>query len=505
MPFKPYDQNQMLLLPPSLGDLIGEKDLCRVISDFVDSLPRSEVEGAFHNPEGCPPYHPRMMLKVLLYAYTQKEFSSRRIAKQLRENIHFMWLAAMEQPSHNTVNRFRSDYLSGCLPRILGRLAQMLLKDAYIRNEDYFVDGTVMEANAGKNTWVWRKNTERYKKRVQERAEEIIRMAEEIDREEDKRYEGKDLPERGESSTLTQEKIREVARSLKDKDSSEAAKAGRALEEESEKLGKYEKQEETLGGRNSYSKTDPDATFMRTKQDLLRPAYNVMAGTQDGFVTGISVHQTPNDASAFIAHMESRKTLDVPAVPNTVGDAIFGTEENYAYLEKEGIESYLKYPSFYRESKGKTKPYEKAAFTYDEKEDRFYCPQGRGLDFEKAVEKVGGSGYVSTVRQYECADCSGCPVKKECTTGAKRTIRHSPKLVRYREATKRRLESEKGVALRKRRGPEIETVFGHIKQNLGLRRFLLRGLHKVTAEIHWIVLGYNLQSLRNRMKNPQPA
>lgn len=506
MPYRPAPQDQILLLPPCLEDLIGEKDLCRVVNAFVEALPRSRVEGRFRHPSGAPAFHPRMMLKVLLYACTQRFYSSRRIARALERDVHFMWLAASLRPSHNTINRFRGDYLADVLPAAFAALAEMLLKQKYIRQEEYFTDGTVMEANANKHTHVWRRNTERFKERVEERAREILQGAERIDREEDALYGTGDLPEKGEQSPIRASDIEAAARALAESGDERKRKAARALEKEAQNLRKYEEQEEKLAGRNSYSKTDPGATFMYTKDGRLAPAYNAQAGTQDGFVTGVSVSQNPNDAAGFIAHLESRTALDLPPPPAVVADAIYGTEENYAHLEAHGIESYLKYPAWHRENTGQTRPYEKSAFTYKEAHDRFLCPQNRPLTFvEERTEKTS-SGYEKTYRLYACATCGECPVSALCVPSGStnRYLRHSPVLNRYQSQTRERLKSPQGVELRKRRAPEIETVFGHIKHNLGIRRFLLRGLRKVRTEWTWIALGYNLTRLLGRL-NASPA
>jgi transposase len=509
MTYRNSSQNQLLLLPPSLDELIGEKDLCRVVSAFVDALPRARIEEKFPHIQGAPPYHPRLMLKVILYAYTQKVYSCRRIAQAAERDIHFMWLAAMQRPAFATVNRFRGEYLSGIVEEVFTALAAMLLEQGYIRAEEYFVDGTVMEADAGRHTHVWRKNTERFKRRVQERAREILDEVERVNREEDAAYGAGDLPEKGEASRLSADAIRKAAQSLGASEKPSDRKAAKSLEKEAANLAKYEEQEEKLGSRNSYSKTDPDATFMRDKKGQLVAGYNVQAGTQDGFVTGVSVAQNPNDAACLIAHLEQREEMGLAPVPALVADAIYGTEENYAHLEKEEIESYAKYPSWSRETQGKLKPYEKASFAYDETQDTFTCPQGRRLAFVEEKQETTRSGYVKTERVYECETCAGCEAKSDCTKGqGNRRVQHSPALARYQRETRERLASAKGDALRRRRAPEIETVFAHIKHNMGVRRFRLLSLRKVATETFWIVLGYNFTRLmgriRDKNKGPNP-
>ena len=214
MPFRPNNQDQLMLLPKSLEELISEKDVCRVIDRFVKSLPRKVIEDRLEQRRGRPSHHPRAMLKVLLYAYTSQLYSSRKIAKALRQNICFMWLAGMERPDFNTVNRFRSVYLRECLDEVFARLTELLLEEGYVKGQDYFVDGTLLEADARKHHVVWKKNTQRYAEAVRRRAQEILREVEEVNREEDERYGERDLEETGEGSDLTAEKIEELAREI---------------------------------------------------------------------------------------------------------------------------------------------------------------------------------------------------------------------------------------------------------------------------------------------------
>jgi len=501
MAYRPVEQDQPTFLPPALGDLIPENDLCRVVDAFVDSLSRAVVEDKFRRHVGNLPHHPRVMLKIILYAYTQRLYSCRKIAAATTRDVHFMWLAGGNHPSFNTVNRFRGDYLREILPAAFAALAQLLLEKRIIRTQDYFVDGTILDADANKNSHVWRKNVARFKQRVQERAAEILAEADAVNVAEDALYGAADLPEKTAGAHLSAAEIREAAQKLSASDDARQQKSGASLTKEAVKLERYEAQEKTLGTRNSYSKTDPDATFMRTKDDLLRPAYNPMPGVQDGFITGVSVGQNPNDAVGFIAHMEARDALGLPPPPTVTGDSIFGTEENYAYLEQKQIGNYLKYPSWLREQRGQLKPYEKAAFVYDEVRDVFTCPQGKTLAFVEEKQTTTESGYAKAVRVYECGACADCPVKSDCTSSAGgRRVQDSAELNRYRCQARENLSSAAGVQLRKRRSSEVETVFGHLKRNGGFRRFSLRGLPKVRLEFTWQALGYNLTRLVGRLK-----
>ena len=517
MPFRPYHQKQLLLLPPDLESMIPEKDLVRVVDEFVETLPKSVVEEPLWKKRGRPKHSPRGMLKVLLYAYSQRLYSCRRIAQACRQNLFFLWLSGMERPDFNTVNRFRSFHLAECLEEVFGRLMEVLLEQGYVKGRDYFVDGTLVEADAGKYTAVWRKNAERYAARVRQRAKEILEEVERINREEDEEYGDRDLEETGDGTQLTAEAIREAARQLaremeekqarKDQEErkrKERERTVKRLEQEAEKLQKYEEQQAQLGERNSYSKTDPEATFMRMKNWELRAGYNVQLGTENGFITGYSVSQSPNDASALAAHLEARDRRGLPRPPERViADAGYGSEENYEALEERGIAGYVKYPGWHREVTGKLKRFEKAAFSYDAERDEYVCPEGRRLvrTGNRPVERR--SGYVTQTIIYECADCAECRWKQQCTQGeGNRTLTRLPRLEVHQAQVRQRLTSEEGVELRKRRGWETETQFAMMKRNLGFTRFRLRGWAKATAEVGYLAIAMNLMRLASPKAQP---
>ena len=512
MPFLPYEQHQMTFLPPSLDELIPADDLVRVVDAFVESLPTSGVEALFVADLGRPLYHPRMMLKVILYAYSQKVYSCRRIAKALRQNVCFMWLAARQTPEFNTINRFRSVYLAPCLDEVFPHLARFLLDKKYIKGEDYFVDGTKVEADANRHSFVWRKNTERYSEAVRERARQIMAEARAIDEAEDRELGAdRDLLERGDpAAKLTAEEIARAARGCSkaaeevgEKQAQKSLKrAAKSLEEEAEKLGRYEEQAKTLGGRNSYSKTDTDATFMRMKntKDIL-PAYNLQIGGEGGFVLCFSLSQNSSDARSFVDHMAELARLvgGVFKPRRVMADAGYGHEENYECLKKNKIGNFLKDPRWWRARKGKLRPFEKESFGYDKENDRYVCPMGESLRPRAGDIKTTTyhSGYISQSQIYACGACASCPKQSECVyeEGKNRTIQRSAKLEEGRQEARANLDSEIGEELRKRRGVEIEAPFGDLKHNQGVRRTRLRGKIKARIDLGWAIMAGNLRKI----------
>jgi len=268
--FKDYTQDQSYPFSPNLEELIPENHLVRVVSDFIDQIDITSILCSYPGG-GTSSYHPRMLLKVIVYAYIEKIYSGRQIAKALRENINFMWLAGGNQANFRAINRFRSQRLSGNIQAVFRSMIEYLIDSGYIRFEKYFLDGTTIEANARASSYVWTKNVKRYKDALEEK---VRRLFEEIDRiteAENAEYGDEDLEELGENAIINSEtmrqKIEEVNQILNESpNNKEAKQVKRKLEREHlPRMEKYEEQLEILGERNSYSKTDPDATMMRVK------------------------------------------------------------------------------------------------------------------------------------------------------------------------------------------------------------------------------------------------
>lgn len=506
--FKNTHQNQLHLLPPSLEDFIDPKHLVRVIDQFVSTL-SSKLWDKVFTGGGAPSYHPKLMLKVILYAYSLKIFSCRQIARAIRQDVTFMWLTGMQRPTFNTINRFRSEYFRSILEDVFTELLNFLHEKGYISYADFFVDGTKLEANAGKYTYVWRKNTERYQSAVKERVKKLLQEIDRINQEEDEKYGDSDLPERGEDSDITSEEIQDIAKELNeylpevsDKKAKRKLKStANRLEKEADKLSKYENQEELLEGRSSYSKTDPDATFMRLKDDRLRAAYNIQISTENQFVTNCSASQNASDTVTFPDHLEKiNQRGDAYKPKNYMGDSAYGSEENYHLLEQHDIGNYLKYSTFHQDKKKnkKKKPFHRDHFSYHPAEDCFQCPAGKKLTYKETIKRKNKTGFISHVRVYECEGCFSCSYKSECTKSKNnRQIHYNQQLEKYKEQARLNLDSEYGITLIKRRGFEVETFFGDLRQNCQFNRFLLRGLSKTEHELGLLSIGHNLRKLAN--------
>jgi hypothetical protein len=235
---------------------------------------------------------------------------------------------------------------------------------------------------------------------------------------------------------------------------------------------------------------------MRNRQ--LKPGYNVQIGTEKQFVVSFSLHQKPSDGTCLIPHMEQMQNQTGRIPKNIIADAGYGSEENYQFLEQGEIQNYLKYNTYHLDKKknSKKKPFHRDNFSYDSQKDYYVCPFGKRLIYKETIQKKTKTGFISTIRVYECDECFSCPYKTECTKSTNsRQIHYNPRLENYKEQARLNLDSEYGISLRKRRGFEVETFFGDLRQNCQFNRFLLRGFSKTEHEIGLLALGYNLRKL----------
>jgi transposase len=498
--FKEYNMQQSSLLPPSLEELLPEHHLVRVVNRVVDELDISPLLAKYKGG-GTSSYHPRMMLKVIVYAYSQKIYSSRKIEKALWENIGFMWISGGNRPDFHTINNFRSETMKEAVRKVFASLMEFLVEEGYVKMENYFVDGTKVGANSNPHKVVWAKKTKRYKEKLQEQIEALLDEIERVNEEENDAY--------GEEKVRKQvdeinQRLREAPQEKRSK------KAAKTLEEKHlPRLEKYEEQERLLDGRNSYSKTDPDASSLRMKEDraarkpLARPAYNLQMGTEGQFVVGYSIHQQASDTTCFIPHMQQQIFPQGRKFKNGSGDAGYGSEENYAFLEKEGMGNFFKYNTFHQEQHPPRKPelleklrFKSNSFPYDQEKDEFTCPAQKRLIYIETRPYKSKNGYLSKRRFYECLDCATCPLKSKCTKAkGNRRMQVSFELQRYRQQARDNLLSEQGLTLRQQRSTEPETVFGDIKHNMEFRRFMLRGLKKVDIEWGLLCMAHNLRKL----------
>ena len=270
-----------------------------------------------------------------------------------------------------------------------------------------------------------------------------------------------------------------------------------------ENLSKYAAQEQILNGRNSYSKTDTDATFMRMKEDhmkngQLKPAYNRQFSTNNQFIVNFTVHQTTTDTTTLEEHLEEHKKLYQEHPEEATADSGYGSEENYDYLEKNNIKGYVKFNYFHKEQTKKFKSdiFHKNNLYYNEQDDCYYCPMGQRMGKSGTAIRKTSTGFEQHVTYYKAINCKGCPLRWGCHKAkGERVIEVNHNLERLKQKARNNLLSEEGIKHRGQRYADVEATFGIIKQNKGYKRFMLRGKQKVEIETGLIAIAHNLSKV----------
>ena len=495
-----YNQNDSLLLPPSLGELISSSHPVRIVNDILDRFDISDIEATYKSG-GTSSYHPRMLLKIVVYAYLCNVYSGRQMEKLLRENIHFMWLCGMNRPDFRTINRFRSERLSGGrLEGVFTKVVELLNDEGLVSLNVQYIDGTKIESVANKYTFVWKGSVEKNKAKLIDKVRGVLSVAEEELAIEESAEIPEELPQK------EFERRAEKILSKMDELGISKGKRRRLIEktasESKSKLDEYDRHLETLGERNSYSKTDPDATFMRMKEDAMnngqtKPGYNVQISTENQFITNYGIFWNPNDQGTLIPYLDSFVQRYGMQSKDIVADSGYGSEKNYEHLFANGMTPYVKYNMFHAEMKRKYKdnPFLPGNMYYNKEQDYYVCPMGQHLDFIYYKKEKSDLGYISTKSVYMARDCSRCPLRGMCYKGKadRRTIEVNHKNNAYRAMARELLTSEKGLEHRSRRPIEPEAVFGNIKFNHGFKRFRLKSAEKVSVEWGLVAIAHNLR------------
>jgi transposase len=505
--YKRYDQNQPMLLPPSYEELVPRNHPVRVVNEVMERIDIGELERTYKGG-GTSSYHPRMLLKVLVNAYLRNMYSSRKIEEACRENVHFMWLAGGAKPDHNTINDFRGKRLGGHLKKIFNQVVVLLAEQGAITLKEIVLDGTKIEANANRYTFVWGKAIKTSRERIERQLGELWKYVEEVYQDEEQRPNTPEFgPIEAEAVSRTIDEINEALKA-KEIDPKVRQKLNYAKKNWPEKLTEYEKRERQMAGRNSLSKTDPDATFMRMKEDhmlngQLKPGYNVQASTEKQYIVDYTLGQTTTDTTLMKGHIDDFIASYGQPPESLTADAGYGSEENYLYLEEKGITPYVKYGYFDKEQteeKNKDRknhkpsnPFHADKLQYNQQADTYTCPMGQPMRYIGQKTSRTKTGYLQTHRRYQAQNCTGCPMRGPCHKArGDRIIERSPNLLRSKQRVRELLNSDVGIEKRKQRW-QVEAVFGNLKQNKGFRRFSLRGIDKTTTEFGLIALAHNLQ------------
>jgi transposase len=502
--FKQDNQSQTTLFPISFEALIPADHPVRVVNRVIDKLDINDIVSTYKGG-GASSYHPRILLKILIYSYLNNTYSSRKIEKANTESIYYHWLSGANFPDHHTINNFRGARLKGKIDNIFTQVVILLNQSNVVALEEVFTDGTKLESFANRYTFVWKGSIEKNKEKLEKKIKLVLKDIEEEIAQEEQSEDTNELSTPINSQELDQ-KIAQLNQTLKQKGASKKtiSQVKKLTKEALPKLKEYEKHLKELGERNSYSKTDRDATFMRMKEDhmkngQLKPAYNVQLSTENNFITNYSIHQRPGDTATYKEHMESYEQKYGHYPNRAIADAGYGSLENYDFLAQNQIESYVKYNYFHKEQSKKFKSDISRIenLYYNAEQDCYICPMGQKMLPSGCPQKRESDlGYQYEVVIYQAYNCSNCPLRGACHKQCgNRKIEVNKQLIKYKQQTKENLLSEKGRELRGRRCSEVEQTFGQIKWNKKFNRFLLRGLPKVSVEIGIIAIAHNLQKL----------
>ena len=505
------DNTTVATLPTALEAMIPDGDLVRIVNDTIDRL-TERFEASPDASRGRPAYSPQIMTKIVIYAYAREWYSARAIEQALQENLRMMWLAGGRTPNFRTINRFRSDQMQERITPLFHHVVQELLDHQLITGDHYFLDGTKIEADANRYTFVWRKSTVRHDQRLQEKLaalwQEVAPFLSLPDGQE--RIDTDVLRAAAVQIAGRQEEARQRQADAASPDERREAKVEvkwwrkrhRQIERDYlPRLVKYERYLATFAGRNSFSKTDPDATFMRMKDDhmgngQLKPGYNIQMGTENQYIVGYTVHPNPTDTRCLVPHLTMLDERPLPFPGQIIADAGYGSEPNYLTLIEEAIPFLIPYPRMRQEQ---TRAFQRAIhpvqnWTYDEKDDLYWCPNHRKVQFQAYECRTDRYGYQRDFKRYESEDCSECPLKPQCTTAqGNRQVRINPVYEEGKAIARRALTSDEGASTYARRKIEAESVFGHLKANRRFRRFALRGTAKVTTEFGLLAVAHNLR------------
>ena len=507
-------------LPLDVEILIPADDPVRLLSAFVEGMELSDLYqtyGKIKKNQATP----RQLFKIIVYAGMNRLYSSRDIETACRRDINFMYLLEGKPvPDHATIARFISLHFAQCSKQTLAEVSKLLYSLGEISGKTIFIDGTKIESAANKYTFVWKKAVTKNQAKL---FGKILAFVEECEA-----LYGFRIVHHGKVSIHTLKRLRKkLYRICREEGIAFVHGTGKrktclqrsieTLETYLDKLKEYNHKLHICGERNSYSKTDPDATFMRMKEDAmqngqLKPAYNLQHGVDSEYITWLDLSSRPTDTRTLIPFLKDMEEHLPFKYQEIVADAGYESEENYLFLEENGQLSYIK-PQNYEISK--TRKYRQDIgrmenMAYDEDRDCYYCRNGRTLTVQYEKKEKTASGYRRAVTVYRSSDCSGCPFKTECIKGnncktpmeeRQKVLYVSKKMKEKRRETLERITSEYGTQLRMNRSIQAEGSFANIKEDMEFRRYLYRGKANVTAQSILLAIGYNINKLHHKIQS----
>lgn len=497
----PCQREQFVLISPSLDDSIPADHEIRLYDKLLIEVDWSDWEAAYDGFHGRPPIHPRLVAGAILYGLARGIRSTRQLEDATRHRIDYLWFLSARNIDHTTFARFRNLFGEE-LKGLLGDLNEMARELVGASGAIISVDGTRVRGNSDRcgartESWFFNKLEE-----LQPKLDEALAQLDEEENSSESSETEKELTKRVEQLEREKEKLQ--------RGHDEACKR---TEEKRAHDGKNAKEARV-------PVTDPDARVLPNKEGGHGPNYNPTAAVdaETGLVVAGDVPESADEASSLCGTVaEAEEAMGEP-VQKVLCDSNFSSGHNLKELSESRIGVYSPVEAHSTDSSAErpdpTEPVaedrrdelpkrggklDRSAFIYDPEEDCFFCPMGRCLDRHRTVDRKTKQGSSKAV-EYKCGDCSDCPLSSQCLSRSARTRRVSLDAFEpYREEVNRRMSTEEGSRLYKKRAPLSEGVFGCIKGAMGIRQFLTRGIERVTAEWRWICAGYSLRRLVNLM------
>ena len=515
--FRSYIHKKMILFPQRIDKDIAEDDPVRLLDALVDNLMLDNVY-KLYKPSGRKPYHPQMMLKVILYAYMNNIYSCRRIESLLKRDIHFIYLAGYEQPDFITINRFRNRVKKE-INNIFTQVVLILAAKGLISLDVEYIDGTKIESKANKYTFVWKRTVEKNRARLQEQIRTLLLQVDDVIAQDNAaKTEGVEF-----TAALLDEISEELNKSLesapepKTKEEKQAVRTKKKqlkeLEKKRNKLQEYDQHLEIMGERNSYSKTDPDATFMHMKEDAMRngqtkPGYNLQIATENQFITDFALYANRTDTLTLPSFLESFKSRYHRYAKTVVADSGYGSEENYLFMDVHDMEAYVKYSYFHKEQRPRytPDPFSPRSLYYNKELDFYVCPMGQHMKRIGMKRSLTSNGFVTYSVRYQAERCDGCSLRGSCFKAkGNRIIEVNHQLQHYKQKARELLTSKEGIKHRGQRCIEPEAVFGQTKYNKAYKRFRHFGKDKVNMDFAFFAIAFNIGKMckKNNLKEPK--
>ncbi len=460
MAYRNGERHQMALFPASIEDYVSPSDPVRAYDTFVEALSLGDlgIELDFQKV-GNPPYHPKAMVKLLLYGYSYGHRGSRKLERATQHNVSFMWLMGGLKPDHKTISEFRRKNRKA-LAEVLKQCARLCIKLDLIEGNTLFVDGSKFRANAGiKNTWT-REKCERVLKKIDKRIEMILSECEKVDKREEEQSSLVTMKEELQNRKVLKSKVEEILKGL------------------------------TKDKKKSINTVDSECAKVKSIQGT-HAGYNVQSvvDEKNGLIVHADVVSENNDLRQFAEQVnQANETLDKKCSV-ACADSGYSSTDELKKIDEQGIKVIV--PSTKQASKKEPQAFDKENFQYDRHQDCYICPEGHILKYKYTNTGMKSRIYQMTYNSL-CKKCCRFTICTKDKKGRKVARLINDDVRKKLEAQYEQPESQETYNLRKQK---VELPFGHIKRNLKVNAFLIRGRDGAKAEMSLLASCFNISRM----------